>query len=165
MHHLSKFSNAACCNIESATRLENIHETLLVSIRMKPYPVELRIRVIDALTSGMLIKDVRDIFKVSIATLYRWREQLHTTGSLKPKSGYQKGHSHKIKDLNAFEEFVKENADKTQIEMANLLGLKQKDVSNGMRKIGYTRKKNKKYTKRGSSVSVVVSNESLIAST
>ena len=138
----------------------------MVSIKMKPYPVELRIRVIDALTSGMLIKDVRDIFKVSIATLYRWREQLHTTGSLKPKSGYQKGHSHKIKDLNAFEEFVKENADKTQTEMANLLGLKQKDVSNGMRKIGYTRKKkNKKYTKRGSNVSVVVSNESLIALT
>ena len=110
---------------------------------MKPYPVELRIRVIDALTSGMLIQDVRDIFKVSIATLYRWLEQLHTTGSLKPKSGYQKGHSHKIKNLSAFEEFVKENSDKTQTEMANLLGLKQKDVGNGMRKIGYTRKKTK----------------------
>ena len=90
---------------------------------------------------------------------------MHTTGSLKPKSGYQKGHSHKIKDWKVFEEFVKENADKTQIEMANLLGLKQKDVSNGMRKIGYTRKKNKKYTKKGLNVSAVVSNESLIALT
>ena len=129
---------------------------------MGPYPIELRTRAVDALNSGMLIEDASVIFKVSVATLYRWLGKLKTTGCLKPKSGYQKGHSHKIKDLEAFEQFVKENSDKTQTEMANLLGVKQGRISTAMRKIGYTRKKNKKYTKSGANVSVNASKESLI---
>ena len=89
---------------------------------MGPYPIELRTRAVGAINSGMLIEDASMIFKVSVATLYRWIEKLKTTGCLKPKEGYQRGHSHKIKDLKAFEAFVKENADKTQTEMGNLLG-------------------------------------------
>ena len=110
---------------------------------MGPYPIELRTRAVDAINSGMLIEDASMIFKVSVATLYRWIEKLKTTGCLKPKEGYQRGHSHKIKDLKAFEAFVKENADKTQTEMGNLLGFKQGIISTAMRKIGYTRKKTK----------------------
>ena len=129
---------------------------------MGPYPIELRVRAVDAIDSGMLIEDASMIFKVSVATLYRWIEKMKTTGCLKPKEGYQKGHSHKIKDLKAFEGFVKENADKTQTEMGNLLGVKQGIISTAMRKIGYTRKKNKKYTKSGVNMSADAFNESSI---
>lgn len=49
------------------------------------------------------------MFKIDRKTIYWWRKRREETGSIKPFSGYQKGRSHKIKDLDSFVEFLDEN--------------------------------------------------------
>jgi hypothetical protein len=39
--------------------------------------------------------------------LYLWQKRKEYTGEVEPIIGYQQGHSHKIKDLESFTEFVK----------------------------------------------------------
>ena len=114
---------------------------------MKAYPVELRIRVVNAADTGISKKDICKLFDIGRATLYRWLSLRSVHGTLNPKEGYQRGHSHKISNLSEFQRFVDSNADKSQNEMANLLGVGRKTVGRAMKRIGYTRKKNKKYTK------------------
>lgn len=74
-----------------------------------PYSVDLRERVMDAIDNGERPTDVAKKFKVGLRTIYDWKELRRATNSLEPKSGHQKGHSHRIKDWGQFEEFVKQH--------------------------------------------------------
>ena len=130
---------------------------------MGPYPIELTERVMRAVNGGMRITEASKTFDVGRATIYRWKERLRERGTLQHKVGYQKGHSHKIPSLKEFQDFVDKHSDKNQTEMANLLGVAQRTVSHWMRKIGYTRKKNKQRIKNVASMSASASNENLIA--
>lgn len=47
----------------------------------------------------MTMEAVSEMFKIDRKTIYCWRKRREETGSIKPSFGYQKGHSHKIKDL------------------------------------------------------------------
>lgn len=49
---------------------------------MKPYSLDLRTRVLDALDAGMARADVVCTFRVSLATIKRWLSRRATTGSL-----------------------------------------------------------------------------------
>ncbi|WP_375316247.1 hypothetical protein [Wolbachia endosymbiont (group A) of Colletes cunicularius] len=45
------------------------------------------------------MEEVSKMFKIDRKTIYWWRKRREETGSIKPSSGYQKGHSRKIKYL------------------------------------------------------------------
>lgn len=109
----------------------------------KAYSLDLRERVIAKVNAGVLtIKEVAALFNINVRTIYDWRKQLEKTGKLAPKSGYQKGHSRKITDIEAFRFFVKNNADLTLKEMANKFGdVSPKTVDRNLKKIGFSFKK------------------------
>jgi transposase len=110
----------------------------------KAYSTDLRKRVMSAVNENILkLKDIAERFKVNVKTIYDWRKQFKKTGNISPKTGYQKGHSHKITDLDAFKKFVEENSDLTSKEMAEKLGnVSPQTVLNRMKDINFTFKKN-----------------------
>jgi len=55
------------------------------------------------------------MFNISRDTIDRWLKRRNST--VKAASGYQRGHSHRIKDWDAFRAFAKLHGDKTQSEM------------------------------------------------
>ncbi|MFT4314119.1 MAG: IS630 transposase-related protein [Wolbachia pipientis] len=70
----------------------------------KPYSEDLREKVLKVFDAGemTIIKKVCETFNIDEKTLYWWRKRKEETGSVKPASGYQKGHGHKTKDLDSF---------------------------------------------------------------
>jgi len=62
------------------------------------YSIDLRERVIEAVDEGKHIDEVAKTFKICTRVIYNWLNLRRKTDSLKPKSGYQNGHSHKITD-------------------------------------------------------------------
>ena len=109
-----------------------------------PYPYELRSRVMKSVESGMKKTEIIKIFQLSKATLYKWIGIKKATGDIKLKTGYQKGHSHKLKNLEEFENFIKANKDRTLKELSKMLQDKGSSSTIGrwLRKIGYSYKKN-----------------------
>ena len=81
------------------------------------------------------------VFSISLQTIYNWLALEENQGHLKPKEGYQKGHSHKITDLIAFKVYVDKHPDHTQEEIASYYSVGSSTVGRAMEKIGYTRKK------------------------
>ena len=86
----------------------------------KPYSKDLREKLIEQLDAGMSITKVSRIFRVNWQTIYNWIRIKEKTGKIEAKSGYQKGHSYKIKDLRQLEKFIQENPDKTLKQLAEL---------------------------------------------
>ena len=54
------------------------------------FSLDLRERVITAVDNNMHVDEAVKIFKVSRRVIYEWLELRKETGSLAPKSGYQK---------------------------------------------------------------------------
>lgn len=110
----------------------------------KPYSEDLRKRVISKIDSAARISLVSRTFNVSRETIYNWLELRDKTGSLQHRTGYQRGHSHKIKDINQFIKFIECNKDKTMQELA--LSWSEKisawTICKWINKLGYTYKKN-----------------------
>lgn len=109
-----------------------------------PYQYELRERVISAVESGMAVVKVKEIFKVSRATIYRWKKIKQDTGDIKVRSGYQKGHSHIIKDQERFRGFLNKNHDKTLQELSEICPekLSTTTIHRAIKRLGYSYKKN-----------------------
>ena len=63
-----------------------------------PYPIELRTRVIEKTESGMKIVEASRLFNVHRETIASWIKIKKENGNCEAKKGYQKGHSHKIKN-------------------------------------------------------------------
>ncbi len=109
--------------------------------------VDLRKRVITAIDEGMRPVDAAKLFKINRRTIYDWLSLRKETNNLEPKSGYQNGHSHAIKDWDQFKEFVENNKNCTIREMV----VEWKKLTNAtvvmsviqraLKKIGYTSKK------------------------
>lgn len=110
----------------------------------KPYSTDLREKLFSQLDLGMSITKVSKIFKINRQTIYNWVSIKEETGKLEAKSGYQKGHSHKIKDLELLEKFVLENPDRTLKELSCLWPEKISGWTLGrwINRLGYTYKKN-----------------------
>lgn len=110
----------------------------------KPYSKDLREKLFAQLDSGMSITKASKIFRINRQTIYNWISIKEETGKLEAKSGYQKGHSHKIKDLEILEKFLLENPDKTLNQLSLLWSEKISGwtLSKWIRKLGYTYKKN-----------------------
>lgn len=111
------------------------------------YSVDLRKRVIEAIQQGMSIKVAIATFKVSRKTIYIWSKKLEANGHLEPKTGYQKGHSHKITNWDQFKEFAYKNQRFTVLQMVpnwkELTGinLSESTMLAGLKKINFTPKK------------------------
>lgn len=108
-----------------------------------PYSIDLRERVIECLRANKNIETVWKLYKISRATLYRWKSRYEKTGSYEPKSGYQVKPM-KIKDLERFKEFIEENNDKSSEELSYLWPeeVSRRTILNTIKKIGYSYKKN-----------------------
>lgn len=108
----------------------------------KPYSTDLRIKAISLINSGQKIEQVAILLSISSNTRRNWLCLREKTKSLSPKVGYQKGHSHKIKDLEAFKMFVEKHRGKTLEMMAQEWGnVSDTTLGRMMKKIGYTHKK------------------------
>jgi transposase len=110
----------------------------------KPYSKDLREKLIGQLDAGMSITKASKIFRVNRQTIYNWIRIKEEPGKIEAKAGYQKGHSHKIKDLGQLEKFIQENPDKTLKQLAELWPEKISGwtLCRWIKKLGYTYKKN-----------------------
>ena len=83
------------------------------------------------------------MFHISRNSLNLWLIRERETGDYQAITHYQKGARHKIKDWERFQAFAKKHGDKTQAQMAQLWGdnVTQQNISDALRKIGFTRKK------------------------
>ena len=66
---------------------------------------------------GMAVSEAAAIFHVYEKTIYLWLELRDKAGNLEPKTGYQKGHSHKITDWNLFKKFAEDHSKCTSPQM------------------------------------------------
>jgi len=118
------------------------------------FSVDLRKRVVAAIDNGKHVDDVVETFDVSRRVIYNWLELRQETGSLEPKVGYQKGHSHKITDWNEFKKFAENNKQQTiksmRIEWAriNNKSISHSVMQRALKKIGFTSKKKHLATKK-----------------
>jgi transposase-like protein len=104
-----------------------------------PYSYDLRKKAIEAVKRGERKTDVCRLLKISRNTLDLWLKRASQTGDVRPSIPSPKGAIPKIKDLEKFREFVKEN----QGQMAEIWGDKvtQQNISYACQKLGMTRKK------------------------
>jgi len=79
---------------------------------------DLREKVVAALDRGERKSQVSQMFNISRDTIDRWLKRREITGSVKAAQGYQQGHSHRVKDWQAFRAFAQTYGDRTQAEMA-----------------------------------------------
>ena len=109
-----------------------------------PYSEDLRKIVIENYESKkMKIKEICKIFNITRKTLFLWRKRKKETGNIKPILNYQKGHSHKIKDLDELKKYLSENKDITVEKIIEKFGNMSKEtVYNYLKKLNYTYKKN-----------------------
>lgn len=109
-----------------------------------PYSVDLRERVIEEIEKGELKKNkISALFKVDLKTIYNWVEAKKLNGTIEPKSGYQKGHSHKITDIEKFKIFIADNPNSSLVELSEKWGnISRTAIGNMLHKIEYTVKKN-----------------------
>ena len=107
------------------------------------YSTDLRQRAVDLRKKkSMSVKKISKLLSVSPESIYAWLKLDKTVGSLAPKTGYQKGHSHKIKDLEAFKKFVDLNFHDSAKTIATKLGnVSKATVAKVLKQIGYTKKK------------------------
>ena len=82
------------------------------------YAYGLRVRVLKAHKKGMRVTKIKETFDVSHNTIYKWLEMKDKTGDIKAKEGYQKGHSHKVKNMEEFKSFIESNKGKTTQELS-----------------------------------------------
>jgi transposase len=111
----------------------------------KPYSQDLRDRVISTYETGSYTQaEVAKQFKIGAKTVYDWLRLKEKTGSLKPKEGYQKGHSHVIEDTEAFKKLVSEGNFSSREEIVAAVGKGTvHSIGRALKKIGYVKKKDK----------------------
>jgi len=108
----------------------------------RPYSLDLRQKAITLIDQGKEIKQVSELLNIAKNTIRNWLLLRDETNSLYPKEGYQRGHSHKITDIESFKKFAEEHVGETLEAMAQALGTaSDTTVGRMMKKIGYTRKK------------------------
>jgi len=115
-----------------------------------PYGNEFRAKVVEAVEKGRgTDKTLAATLGISDRSVRRWCKRKEDTGTANVKEGGKKGHSHSIKDLRAFEQFVRTNPGLTQREMAAAFDCSQTTICRTLKKIDFTVKKNNMVTKNG----------------
>ena len=114
------------------------------------YSYDLRKKVMEAMSEGMRKTQVSRIFKISRNTIELWLKKREKTGSYQAEYGYQRGYNSKITDLEEFQEFASKNGSLTQKEMAEAWkeDISDRTIGKALKKIGYTRKKNLRLSRK-----------------
>lgn len=115
----------------------------------QPYSEDFRRKVIDAIElNGLTKSEVSEGFNISRNTINLWCRQKAETGHLKAKTRPKTHQRAKIKDWQAFRDFVKQHPDQTQAELAALWPdpISQRTISRALQTIGVTRKKRRMAT-------------------
>jgi transposase len=109
-----------------------------------PYSIDLRERVLAECDKKEIKRfQIAEIFKVDLKTIYNWLKARKASGTIEPKSGYQKGHSHKITDTEKFKAFIAANPNLSLKELSRKWGgVSSTTIGNKLHNIGYTVKKN-----------------------
>ncbi len=105
-----------------------------------PYSVDLRERIVAACSLHRK-EVVAEIFSVSLRTVHRLVERRSIAGSVAPKTAYQKGHSHKLPDLDPLKKLIEANPCSTQKELAEVLHVSISTVQRSLVKLGITKKR------------------------
>ena len=117
-----------------------------------PYDYDLRTKAIEAVKRGEKKLHVAQMLNISRNSIDLWLNREEEIGDYQAIAN--KGRPPKIKDEQKFRQFIIENNDKTQQQMAQLWGdnITQQNISYFCQKIGITRKKKltdmKKETKK-----------------
>ena len=108
------------------------------------YSYDLRAKAINAVKEGARKTQVCRMFNISRNTLDLWLKREQETGDFRAITNYQQGKPLKIQNLEEFRQFVLQHKEKTQQQIAELWGdnLTQQNVSDALKKLGVTRKKN-----------------------
>ena len=107
---------------------------------VKPYSLDLRIRVIGNLIEGNITQlAAADIFKVSLRTVKRWVKLHKKTGSIKPKIAISTK-PRKV-DYKKVKKFIEKNPDKTLKEIGERFKVTDKAVWYIVKQLGITYKK------------------------
>lgn len=104
-----------------------------------PFSFDLRSRIAKA-AEIMSQTEVAKIFNVSRVTVGKYVRAARAGHDFKPKSGYQRGHSHKL-DLEVLRNYVEANPTKTLKQIGQVLGLAPKTIHKGLCRLGITKKK------------------------
>jgi transposase len=107
-----------------------------------PYSYDLRVRVVAAVERGMTVQEASQTFGLHRDTITTWLARKEATGDVQAKTGYQRGHSHKITDPAQFQAFLERQGDATLEHWAAAWGgVKRMTIWRQLRKLGYTHKK------------------------
>ena len=107
-----------------------------------PYSLDLRKRAINLLEKNTSIKKVSKILEISPSTLRLWIKTKEKYNSIEAKTGYQKGHSHKVINEEAFLNEIHKNPSITLEELGKIFGCSQSSTHRFTKKIGLSYKKN-----------------------
>jgi transposase len=115
-----------------------------------PYSYDLRRKAINAVKRGEKKIAVCRLIGISRNTLNLWLQREQATGDFKAVSDRPMKDNRKIQDLERFRQFIKQYQDKTQQQIADLWGenLTQQNVSDGIKKLDITRKKNLRISRK-----------------
>jgi transposase len=104
------------------------------------YDIKFRQKAISYWQEGHSKQETAAVFGVGTTTLQTWKSQLNETGSLAPKK--RKETWRKI-DPVKLREFVAENPDAYQHEIAEAFGVRLFAIQKALKRLGITRKKNR----------------------
>lgn len=108
-----------------------------------PYPYELRTRALELIDKVKSVSKVKELLNISRQTLYKWQDMQKQEGEIRPKVGYQKGHSKKITNMAEFKKLIDNNADKSLKELARISNRwSASTIWRGIKSINYSYKKN-----------------------
>lgn len=115
-----------------------------------PYSYDLRKKAVNAYYRGEKKIAICRLLKISRNTLNLWLERERETGDFQASANHPTRENQKIQDWERFKQFVKQHKDKTQQQIADLWGenLTQQNVSDGIKKLGITRKKNLRISRK-----------------
>ncbi len=115
-----------------------------------PYSYDLRKKAVNAYYRGEKKIAICRLMKISRNTLDLWLKREQETGDFKAIANRPTRENRKIQDLEKFRQYLLHHQDKTQQQMADLWGenLTQQNVSDVMKKLGITRKKNLRISRK-----------------
>ena len=101
------------------------------------YNIQLRKKILEYIKKGHSARQDADVFSVSKSTIYEWVKRKDLTPILNHTKGYKLNNK-------KLEEFIRQNQDIYGYELAEKFNVAPSSMSEKLKKIGYTNKKNSK---------------------
>jgi len=112
---------------------------------VKPYSIDLRRRVLEYIEETGDKTKASQLFKVGIATIYRWIARKKQTGSIEPS--LKKVYKKKIEDQKLID-YVENHPDHFLAEIATHFNTTLQAIFYALKRLKITRKKRPRFTKK-----------------